>query len=124
MKKRKSTTQKNHLIFYLSAKEKQFASWRGKRWKQTKFYLDAVCGIFDFYGNKFNNWVGDGMKNPQVLEQNKRVYHLNSIWRHMKLKHIILTQRNKRNKLMYVPNAHKDVSFNQNLVSKFGTAQE
>jgi hypothetical protein len=123
MRKRKSTTQKNHLIFYLSAKEKQFATWRSKKWSKTKLYIDAVCGIFDFYGDKFNNWVGDGMKNPRVLEQEREVKALNSIWRHMKLKHIKLLGRNKRQKLMYAPNSHKDISFNQNLVSKFGTAE-
>lgn len=120
--KKKSTTQKNHIIFYLANKEKQFSLWRSKTWQQTKICFDAVFGIFDFYVTKFNKYVGDGLKNPLVKEQNKRIFHLNNICKCMRLKHIILTQRNKRSK--FSPNAHKDISFNQNLVSKFGTSQE
>ena len=121
MKKRKSTTQKNHLIFKLKSYETQFSQWRIKTWQQTKICFDAVFGIFDFYATKFNKYVGDGLKNPLVKEQNKRIFHLNNICKCMRLKHIILTQRNKRSK--FSPNANKDISFNQNLVSKFGTTE-
>jgi hypothetical protein len=121
--KKKHNTQRNHLIFYLANKEKQFKVWRQHKWNRTKFFYDAIFGIFDFYAEKANKFLGDGLKNPLVLQQINEFKAHKIIFQLRRLKHIKLTQRNKRNKLIYAPQASKDISFNQNLVSKFGTAE-
>ncbi len=130
MRKRTHTTQRNHLIFYLATKEKQFATWRNRQWNTTKICFDALYGIFDFYHAKIKrridkfNQNNTGLKNPRVREQIQEFNALKSIWFHNKMKHIKIVSRNKRGKCMYSPNVHKDISFNSHLVSRFGTGQE
>jgi hypothetical protein len=132
--KRTHTTQKNHLIFKLKNYETQFAQWRSKAWHKTKVCFDAVGGIFPFYWSRINNYVkwfnqnATAMKNPLVYEQIQTIKKeresvanaLKSIHRHMKMKRIKLSQSNKS---IYAPNSHKDISFNSNLISNFGTGQ-
>jgi hypothetical protein len=127
--KRKHVTQKNHLIFKLKNYEQQFATWRSKAWEKNKFYIDAVLGAIPFYWQRIKQGVKNfndnatELKNPMVREQNEIRKALLSIRRHIRMKHIVITQRNKRSKCMYAPSVSKDISFNQNLVSKFGTAE-
>ena len=127
--KRKSTTQRNHLIFKLKNYETQFGVWRSKAWEKNKFYIDAVLGVLPFYwqrikqGVKNFNESATELKNPMVREQREVFNTLSSIRRHMKMKHVVITQRNKRGKCLYSPNAQRDINFNPNLVSKFGAGE-